>query len=86
MARLGLGPRWRCIFANDIDNKKAACYRSNFPSAELTVANIATLEPSDLPGIADLHGLPFLVRTYHWRVTARVWPAIVPELSGNSGD
>jgi len=24
MARAGLGPEWRCLFANDVDPKKAA--------------------------------------------------------------
>ena len=29
MARAGLGPAWRCLFANDIDDRKAAAYRAN---------------------------------------------------------
>jgi DNA (cytosine-5)-methyltransferase 1 len=31
MARLGLGERWECLFANDFDAVKAAAYRDNFP-------------------------------------------------------
>lgn len=55
MARLGLGDGWKCIFANDIDKQKAACYRANFKKApELKVADIASLSLSNLPGRADL--------------------------------
>lgn len=54
MARLGLGARWRCLFANDIDENKAACYRSNFPAGELRVTDIATVTVDDLPGSADM--------------------------------
>jgi DNA (cytosine-5)-methyltransferase 1 len=34
MARLGLGPAFDCVFANDFDPLKAAAYRDNFPDAE----------------------------------------------------
>ena len=55
MARLGLGPKWNCLFANDIDPKKAASYRANFSNApELKVADVSTLIPHDLPGCPDL--------------------------------
>jgi len=54
LARYGLGPQWRCLFANDIDEKKAACYRANFGSEELIVADVASLETSHLAGTADL--------------------------------
>jgi len=30
MARAGLGNRWTCTFANDIDPKKAASYAANW--------------------------------------------------------
>src|SRR5204862_2074056 len=33
MARLGLGARWSCAFANDFDPVKAAAYRANFADA-----------------------------------------------------
>src|SRR5690606_11877020 len=33
MARLGLGERWSCAFANDFDPVTAATYRANFPDA-----------------------------------------------------
>lgn len=55
MARLGLGPRWECLFSNDFDLKKAASYRSNhLPANELFVGDIATVAPDQLPGCADL--------------------------------
>lgn len=55
MARLGLGSAWKCAFANDIDERKAACYRYNFKNAsELKVCDIAKVQVSDLPGHVDL--------------------------------
>jgi DNA-cytosine methyltransferase len=55
MARLGLGNRWKCLFSNDIDAKKAAAYRANFNGApELKVADVASLKARDLPGRPDL--------------------------------
>lgn len=55
MARLGLGPDWTCLFANDFDAKKAESYRANFDGApELRVEDIAKLSTRDLPGQADL--------------------------------
>jgi DNA (cytosine-5)-methyltransferase 1 len=55
MARTGLAQGWQCLFANDIDEKKAAAYKINFNGApELKVCNVVALTPDDLPGIADL--------------------------------
>lgn len=55
MARLGLGNAWECVFANDVDQLKAACYRNYFKGApELRVGDIARVQVSDLPGRADL--------------------------------
>jgi DNA (cytosine-5)-methyltransferase 1 len=55
MARLGLGPDWNCLFANEWSSKKAAAYRANFPLAsELKVEDIWNLSIEDLPGQADL--------------------------------
>jgi DNA (cytosine-5)-methyltransferase 1 len=55
MARTGLAQGWRCLFANDMDEKKTAAYRANFNDAtELTVCDVATLTVDDLPGVADL--------------------------------
>lgn len=55
MARIGLGPGWPCLFANDFDPGKAVSYRAYFPSShELHVGDVANLKTSDLPGHADL--------------------------------
>ncbi|MDE2356823.1 MAG: DNA cytosine methyltransferase [Alphaproteobacteria bacterium] len=54
MARIGLGPGWTCLLANDIDPKKAAAYRANFGDADLIEGDIAALTAADLPGAADL--------------------------------
>ncbi|MEL7454541.1 MAG: DNA cytosine methyltransferase, partial [Pseudomonadota bacterium] len=53
MARLGLEPWFRCVFANDIDPGKAASYRANFGADHLIEADIANLKTEDLP-TADL--------------------------------
>lgn len=55
MARIGLGPDWPCLFANDFDPNKAAAYRAFFgPSPELRVGDVWRVETSSLPGHADL--------------------------------
>src|SRR5579883_458816 len=54
MARLGLGPTWRCTFANEWSEKKAASYRSFFGDQELIVEDVARLSLEDLPGSPDL--------------------------------
>jgi len=54
MARAGLGPAWSCLFANDLDLKKAASYAANWGSEHLKIGDVAKVTPSDLPGSADL--------------------------------
>lgn len=54
MARCGLGPDWRCTFANDIDEAKAHAYRANHGETGLVVQDVRKLTASDLPGCADL--------------------------------
>lgn len=55
MARLGLGARWECIFANEWCNKKASAYHAYFgPSTELRVADVSKLTLDDLPDRPDL--------------------------------
>jgi len=54
MARAGLGPDWRCLFANDFDHKKGRVYRENWGDADLKTADIGSLTVGDLPGEADL--------------------------------
>lgn len=54
MARAGLGPDWRCAFANDIDAKKGASYAANFGRQDLMIRDVATLNSVDLPNAATL--------------------------------
>lgn len=56
MARLGLGPHWRCEFANDISPLKAAAYKQNFDGQNevFTCCDINDLHVSQIPGSADL--------------------------------
>ena len=54
MARTGLGQRWRCLFANDMDHAKGRAYAANFEAADLRVADVWDLTTADLPGRADL--------------------------------
>jgi DNA (cytosine-5)-methyltransferase 1 len=54
MARAGLGKNWQCIFANDIDSKKAASYAANWGSKNLLVGDIAQVTTTDLPNSVDL--------------------------------
>lgn len=54
MARAGLGAAWECLFANDIDEKKAASYIENWGQEHFRLADVATLETKHLPGKADV--------------------------------
>ncbi len=54
MARAGLGSEWACLFANDIDENKAAVYGANWGDAEFRLQDIATIESSQIHGVADL--------------------------------
>jgi len=55
MAGFGLGSAWQCLFANDIDAKKAASYRANHHGGkELLLKDVATVTPDEIPGTADL--------------------------------
>ena len=54
MARAGLGAGWSCLFANDIDSKKAASYAANWGKEHLRVEDVAKLGAEHLPGQADL--------------------------------
>jgi len=55
MARLGLGPEWECLFANEWSQKKAESYRLNFaPASELKIEDIWKLSVADMPGRPDL--------------------------------
>jgi DNA (cytosine-5)-methyltransferase 1 len=55
MARLGLGPHWKCLFANEWSEKKATAYRAYFgETPELKVQDIRSLDTNTLPGYPDL--------------------------------
>lgn len=54
MAHDGLGSNWACAFANDFDSMKGEAYAANWGSKTLVVQDIATVQPSQLPGRADL--------------------------------
>ena len=54
MAQAGLGAGWRCVFANDIDPRKAECYARNWGSAHLLVGDVGDVSTAALPGKTDL--------------------------------
>lgn len=54
MARAGLGAQWNCLFANDLSEKKARAYASNWGCDHLVVGDIFELSSAHLPGHADL--------------------------------
>jgi DNA (cytosine-5)-methyltransferase 1 len=52
MARAGLGDSWRCLFANDVDQKKVSTYEANWGAGDIRRADVASLTLADLPGAA----------------------------------
>ena len=54
MARLGLGPRWKCVFANEWCDKKAASYRTEFGDDVMKVDDVANLTLDDFPAAPKL--------------------------------
>lgn len=54
MARAGLGSKWECLLANDLNPKKAACYTQNWGDKDLHIGDVAALTTADIPGKADL--------------------------------
>ena len=54
MVRAGLGPHWRCLFANDIDDKKGRSYQENWGVGEFELGAIESLDAKRLPGAPDL--------------------------------
>jgi len=49
MARIGLGNQWRCVFANDLDSKKADAYVANFGDEHLHVGDVGEVRSEQLP-------------------------------------
>ena len=55
MARAGLGAGWRCLFANDFDQKKVSTYEANWGAGDIKGADVACLTLADLPStVVDL--------------------------------
>jgi DNA (cytosine-5)-methyltransferase 1 len=54
LARAGLGKNWECVFANDIDIKKAESYKLNWGDGEIKVDDIAKVGAENLVSQADL--------------------------------
>ncbi|MDA9612777.1 DNA (cytosine-5-)-methyltransferase [Paracoccaceae bacterium] len=55
MVGIGLGSEWSCLFANDIDAKKADSYRTNHSDDHnFLLKDVAELKTTDLPDHADL--------------------------------
>lgn len=55
MVRQGLGKRWECVLANDIDSKKCEIYRKNLSSEHLVEGDIADLDVGLLLQPIDLY-------------------------------
>lgn len=49
MARAGLGPNWRCLFANDFDPRKVSTYKANWGENDIRWGDVAGLTLADLP-------------------------------------
>lgn len=54
MVRVGLGPNWTCVFANDNSSQKAAAYSARWGKGELDERSVDEIDPSDLPAGAQL--------------------------------
>ena len=54
MARAGLGDKWKCLFANDFDKKKADVYKDNWGQDEILVDDVWHIPLDLLRGTADL--------------------------------
>lgn len=54
LARAGLGPRWKCLFANDFDLKKSVTYTDNWGKGALVTKDVSKVTVSELPDIAGL--------------------------------
>jgi len=54
MARAGLGNNWRCLFANDIDLKKASTYDDNWGEGIMKPGDVKTVDMSHVLEKPDL--------------------------------
>lgn len=54
LVRLALDKHWECVFANDIDPKKAEVYIKNFGNKEFLLDDVSNVKASILPKNADM--------------------------------
>lgn len=54
MARAGLTPGWKCLFANDFDERKCEVYRANWGDQELVAGDVGKLSITQMAGRPDL--------------------------------
>ncbi|HEX5412054.1 MAG TPA: DUF4928 family protein [Terriglobia bacterium] len=54
LATLGLSRSWKCVWANDIDYKKAEVYKKNFKGNHYFVGDVVSFTGNDLPSDAQL--------------------------------
>jgi DNA (cytosine-5)-methyltransferase 1 len=54
MARAGLGADWRCVFANDFDQRKVDTYTSNWGGDEVVHGDIRKIDAANLPESPEL--------------------------------
>ena len=86
MARAGLGPNWTCLFANDIDLKKARSYATNWGEHNFVARDVACLKSTDVPGRTDLAWASFPCQDLSLAGMGVVSTAIVLERFGLSGN
>lgn len=54
MVEAALAPGWRCVWANDIDPRKAAIYRANHDAGVFHLGDVAAVGAGDLPAGAAM--------------------------------
>lgn len=54
LAGLGLGDAWACLWANDIDRRKAEIYEKNFGAGSIRIDNVSNVRGSEIPDEAQL--------------------------------
>ncbi len=87
MARMGLGPEWQCLAANDFCPKKQRAYLDNAPpGAHFIPGDVAAIEPAQLPGRPDLVWASFPCQDLSLAATGPDSGVIVAAPSGPSGN
>ena len=54
MARAGLGKKWQCALANDVDQRKGRAYAQNWGDRDLVIDDIRNISTEDIPDRTDL--------------------------------